>query len=143
MSFTYDGTRVSTGTRIKVQIRIRTDGLVYAYGLRADEVKDGTTKDSSTTGTVNWQRSLLPIAAFGNTAPAASDTLLWRAISAIVTADTTAGKVTPTAATVNYYDFEFTSTGNIYVFGNGNLVNGGQSNTQSWQFTQPSGLTIF
>lgn len=142
MSFTYDGTRVTTGTRIKVQVRVRTDGLTYAWGLRADEVKDGAQKDS-TGGTVNFQRSLLPISAFGNVAPATGDTLLFRAIQAMVAAVTTAGKTTPTTSTVSYYDFEFTSTGNIYVFGRGNTVGGGSTDTQTWQVTQPVGLTIF
>ena len=144
MSFTFDGTRITSGTRIRLQVRIRTDGMVYAYGLRADEFKTGSVGDSTAaSGPQNWQRALLPVSGFGNTAPSAQDTLLFRAIQQLVNVVTTPGKNVPNVGTVNYYDFEFTTTGNIYVFGTGVGAGTNQNNSTAWQFTQPVGLSLF
>ncbi|MFA5862429.1 MAG: hypothetical protein WDA16_12115 [Candidatus Thermoplasmatota archaeon] len=142
ISYTFDGNRVSAGDRVQIQVRIRTDGLVYAYGLRASENNAGAQRTSTGGGAIGFQRSLLPISGFGG-APAAQDTLLFRALQSVVNADTTAGKVSPTVGTVSYYDFEFTTTGNIYVFGGSGFVNNGGRSDPTWQFTQPPGVSIF
>lgn len=137
ISFLHDGTRSITGNRVKVQVRVRTDGMIYAWGLRADEDTAGTSKDSRN-GAANWVRALLPVSGYG-VAPGDGDTLLYRALAAIAGAITTTGKITPTAQSVSYYDFQFTSTANIYVFG----LDAGSNQSISFQFTQPVGLSLY
>lgn len=139
------GARTSTGTRLSIRIRVRTDGMVYAWGLRSNENTTGVQSDSvASPGASPFVRAHLPVCPQNDGGPATRDTVLYRAISEIVGVVVTAGKLTPTVDNVSYYDFEFTSTGNIYVFGDDAFASGTNgSNVDPWQFTQPVGLTIY
>lgn len=146
LSFGYGGgARTSVGTRVSIRVRARTDGLVYAWGLRSDENGIGTQFDSvASPGAMPFVRALLPVCPLNEGGPATRDTIPYRALLELANAITTPGRIVPTVETVSYYDFEFTGTGNIYVFGDDAFASGnGSVVVDPWQFTQPPGVTIF
>lgn len=139
------GARTGVGTRLSIRVRLRTDGMIYAWGLRASENLTGAQSDTvATPGASPFVRALLPVCPLNEGGPATRDTTLYRALLEIVNAITTPGKIVPTVDTVSYYDFEFTATGNVYVFGDDAFASGSSGfSLDSWQFTQPAGVTIY
>jgi len=139
------GARTSTGTRLSIRVRLRTDGMIYAWGLRANENATGAQFDTIAAPAASpFVRALLPACPQNEGGAATRDTVLYRALLEMVNAITTAGKQVPTVDTTSYYDFEFTATGNIYIFGDDASAAGNTGfNLDPWQFTQPAGVTIY
>jgi len=104
-----EGTYILTGLRYRV--RVRTDGLIVAYMLRADESESGAIH--SVGGTTNASRRNV----FNDDiTPNTNHTHLYEVIDDFENAVTTAGKIIASELDLQYYDYSLPAATHVYVY---------------------------